>query len=58
MNWERYDAAIEKLFIHTPVSNPAADSLLESLMTIMMRQCEFIKELGIQEHVEQESFIK
>lgn len=53
INWECYDAAIEKLFVHTPVSSPAADSLLESLMTIMMRQCEFIKELGIQEHVEQ-----
>ena len=53
INWERYDTAIETLFVGAPVSKPPTDSLLESVMTTMMRQCEFIKELGIQAHVEQ-----
>ncbi len=53
INWENYDAAIENLFVSTPVSTPPTDFLLESVMTIMTRQCEFIKKLGIQAHVEQ-----
>lgn len=53
INWERYDTAIENLFVGTPASNPPTDSLLESVMTTMMRECEFIRELDIQEHVEQ-----
>ena len=53
INWERYDIAIENLFVHTPVSDPPTDALAESVVAVMMRQCEFIRELGIQEHVEQ-----
>ena len=52
INWERYDEAIGKLFVDTPVPD-VTDSLLESVMTVIQRQCEFIRELGIQEHVEQ-----
>ncbi len=53
INWERYDTAIENLFVHTPVSKPPTHALAESVVAVMMRQCEFIRELGVQEHVEQ-----
>jgi HAD superfamily hydrolase (TIGR01549 family) len=53
INWERYDTAIENLFVHTPVSNPPTHALAESVIATMTRECEFIRELGIQEHVEQ-----
>ena len=53
INWERYDTAIEDLFFDAPVSNPPTDSLRESVMAIMMRECEFIRELGIKKYVEQ-----
>ena len=53
INWERYDAALEGLFVGAPVSNPPTCSLLESVMTTMVRECEFIRELGIREYVEQ-----
>ena len=53
INWNRYDTAIENLFVHTPVSKPPTYALAESVVAVMMRQCEFIRELGIQEHVEQ-----
>ena len=53
INWEGYGEAIENLFVGASVSNPPTHALSESVMTIMMRQCEFIRELGIQEHVEQ-----
>ena len=53
INWERYDAALEGLFVGAPISNPPTCSLLESVMTTMVRECEFIRELGIREYVEQ-----
>ena len=53
INWEHYDAALEGLFVGVPVSNPPTCSLLESVMTTMVRECEFIRELGVREYVEQ-----
>ena len=53
IDWERYDTALESLFVGAPVSNPPTRSLLKSVMTTMERQCEFIRKLGIEEHVEQ-----
>ena len=54
VNWERYDAALERLFAGTSAPAPTADySLLELLMTVMTRECEFIREVGIEQHVEQ-----
>ena len=56
VNWEHYDVydiAVKDLFVETPVSNPAMDSLLDSVMITMNRECNFIRKLGIQNHVEQ-----
>ncbi len=54
VNWERCDTALESLFAGTSAPDPTTHySLLESLMTVMRRECEFIRELGVQEHVEQ-----
>ena len=53
IDWERYDTALESLFVGAPVSNPPTCSLLKSVMATMDRQCEFIRKLGIEEHVEQ-----
>ena len=53
INWERYEAAVASLFADTSASNPANHSLLEWLTTVVERECEFIRELGVQEHVEQ-----
>jgi HAD superfamily hydrolase (TIGR01549 family) len=54
VNWERCDTALESLFAGTSVPDPTTDyALLEVLMTAMRRECEFIREVGIEKHVEQ-----
>ena len=54
INWERCDTAMERLFANTSAPAPTTDySLLELLMTVMTRECEFIREVGIEKHVEQ-----
>ena len=52
-NWERFETAQKRLFADTAVFDPVTYSLMESLMTTVERECEFIRELGIQEHAEQ-----
>ncbi len=54
INWERFETAMERLFASTSAPAPTTDySLLEFSITVMMQECEFIRELGIQEQVEQ-----
>ena len=53
INWGRYEAAVESLFVDTPLPNLDTGYLMESVMATMMRECEFVRELGIQAHVEQ-----
>ena len=54
VNWERCETALESLFAGTSAPVPTTDySLLELLMTVMTRECEFIREVGIEKHVEQ-----
>ena len=54
IKWERFETAMERLFASTSAPVPTPDySLLESSITVMMRECEFIRELGIEKHVEQ-----
>ena len=54
VDWERCETALKSLFASTSAPAPTTDySLLELSMTVMARECEFIRELGVQEHVEQ-----
>lgn len=53
INWERFETAQAGLSADTAVFDPATYSLMESLMTIVKRQCEFIRELGVHEYAEQ-----
>ena len=54
VKWERCETAMENLFADTSVPSPNTDySLLEVLITVMKRECEFIREVGIEERVEQ-----
>ena len=54
VNWERCETAMESLFADTSVPAPTTDyALLEVLITVMQRECEFIREVGIEKHVEQ-----
>ncbi len=54
VNWERFETAQANLFVGTSAPDPTSDySLLEFSITVMRRECEFIREVGIQEHVEQ-----
>ena len=54
VNWERCETAMERLFTGTSAPDPPTEfSLLELSMIVMARECEFIRELGVQEHVEQ-----
>ena len=54
VNWERCETAMEHLFTSTSAPAPTTEfSLLELSMTVMKRECEFIREVGIKEHVEQ-----
>ena len=54
VDWERFETAQANLFAGTSAPAPTAHySLLEFSITVMQRECEFIREVGIQEHVEQ-----
>ena len=54
VNWERCETALKSLFASTSAPAPTTDySLLELSMTVMARECEFIREVGIENHVEQ-----
>ncbi|MDE0683925.1 MAG: HAD-IA family hydrolase [Candidatus Poribacteria bacterium] len=54
VNWERCETAMERLFAGTSAPAPTTDySLLESSITVMLREFEFIREVGIENHVEQ-----
>lgn len=54
VNWERCETAMERLFAGTSAPAPTPHySLLESSITVMLRECEFIREVGIEKHVEQ-----
>ena len=54
VNWERCATAMERLFASTSAPAPPTDfSLLESSITLMKRESEFIREVGIEKHVEQ-----
>lgn len=54
VNWERCETALKSLFAGTSAPAPTTDySLLESSITVMARECEFIREVGIEKHVEQ-----
>ena len=54
VNWERCETAMERLFAGTSAPAPPTEfSLLELSITVMKRECEFIREVGIEKHVEQ-----
>ena len=54
VNWERCKTALESLFADTSAPDPTTEfSLLELSITVMARECEFIREVGIEQHVEQ-----
>ena len=53
INWERFETAQESLFADTAVFDPTTYSLMESLMTTVKRECEFMRELGVHEYAEQ-----
>ena len=54
VNWERCKIAMEHLLVDTSVPDPTAEfSLIELSITVMKRECEFIREVGIEKHVEQ-----
>ena len=54
VDWKRCETALERLFASTSAPAPPTDySLLELSMTVIKRECEFIREVGIEEHVEQ-----
>ena len=49
----RYAAARENLYAEASGSDPAGHTLLGTMQEIIESYCEFIRELGVQEHVEQ-----
>ena len=54
VNWGRCKTAMENLFAGTSAPEPTTEfSLLDLSMTVMLRECEFIREVGIETHVEQ-----
>lgn len=53
INWERYAAARENLYAEASGSDPTTHALLETMQEIIESYYEFVKALGVQEHVEQ-----
>lgn len=53
IDWERYATAREHLYADASDSDPTTHSVLGTMQEIIESYCEFVKELGVQEHVEQ-----
>ena len=53
IDWEGYATARENLYADASGSDPTTHTLLGTLQEIVESYCEFVKELGVQEHVEQ-----
>ena len=53
IDWERYDTAREHLYADASDSDPTTHSVLGTMQEIIESYCGFVKELGVQEHVEQ-----
>ncbi len=53
IDWERYDTARENLYADASGSDPTAHTLLGTMREIIESYCEFIRELGVREYVEQ-----
>ena len=53
IDWERYDTARGHLYADASGSDPTTHSLLGTMQEIIESYCEFVKELGVREHVEQ-----
>lgn len=53
INWEHYAIARENLYADASGSDPAKHSLLGTMQEIVESYCEFVRQLGVQEHVEQ-----
>ena len=53
IDWERYAAARENLYSDASGSDPTAHTLLGTMQEIIESYCEFVRELGVQEHVGQ-----
>ena len=53
IDWERYATARENLYADASGSDPTTHTLLGTMQEIIESYCEFVRELGVQEHVEQ-----
>ena len=53
VNWECYATARENLYAEASGSDPTTHVLLKTMQEIIESYCEFVKALGVQEHVEQ-----
>lgn len=53
IDWERYAAARENLYSDASGSDPTAHTLLGTMQEIVESYYEFVRELGVQEHVGQ-----
>ena len=53
IDWERYAVAVQDLFADASGTDPADHSILGTMNTIVESYCEFIRELGVEEHAEQ-----
>ena len=53
IDWRRYAVARENLYSDASGSDPTAHTLLGTMQEIVESYCEFVRELGVQEHVGQ-----
>ena len=53
IDWERYADAVENLYADASDSDPTTHSLLGTMQKIVDSYCEFVRQLGVQEHAEQ-----
>lgn len=53
IDWELYTKTVQNLFADASGTDPSNHSFLETLDTIVESYCEFIRELGVQEHADQ-----
>ena len=53
IDWERYAVAVRDLFADASGTDPVDHSILGTMNIIVESYCEFIRELGVEEHAEQ-----
>lgn len=53
LNWDNFATARDNLYAEASASDPSNHNLMETMREIVASECEFLRQLGVQKHVDQ-----